>query len=772
MGGALVRIQTGETEEIRAYFVDGAHNGVTGISPVPTVRIQRVDDDQYWNGSAYQAGVSNINMAQIDATNFPGLYGYDFTPTGETEHRIRASTTDSSVINPVQIGSIYVGGYVDNLDAPLSSIQVSVDQLAATVGGIPIEATSDNTGGAIKGVSFVGVEASGTLTSTQVEDGTYHQIDDTANDIDIVYGFDVTGARIGVEVSFKGYLSGGNDEIDIQAYDFVGAGWDTLGTITGQAGTTNVAFSSSLLSKYTGTGSDLGLVYIRIVTPAPQTNPTLFVDQLIVSSIVLGQSVGYADGAVWVDTTNGVAGTSSFVNGVADNPVSNWADASTIATNVGLHRFRIIPGSSIQLTAATDSFALIGQEWTLDLNGQSIAGTFFEGATVSDTAPPATGSGAVFCDCIFNSISIADHRFLRCGFAGTITLTAAATEVWEGCYSAVAGTGSPSVDFGAAVGNTNLNMRHYSGGVEIQNMNATGTDTMSLEGNGQLVINANCSGGTVALRGNFTITDNAGGAVTLSDDARFTRSETADAIWDEARAGHATAGTYGEFTGDAAMRGTDGANTTVPLDSTTDAAAHAATLAAVVVVDGEVGDILTDTAAMQPTIATNLDATVSSRATQTSVDTIDGIVDDILVDTAAMQPTVATNLDATVSSRATQASLDALNDLDAAAVTAAVPTAVAIATAVWDRAISATQTAGSIGRTVLRILAHVAGRHRIVRGDPWQQEVYHPEDVPTLGAALEDTFDLEDLSGVDIADTGGNNPVDDNTVIIGGRDEP
>ncbi len=48
----------------------------------------------------------------------------------------------------------------------------------------------------------------------------------------------------------------------------------------------------------------------------------------------------------------------------------------------------------------------------------------------------------------------------------------------------------------------------------------------------------------------------------------------ADGVWDELRAGHTDAGSFGEFTGDATMRGTDGANTTTPLAAAADTAAH------------------------------------------------------------------------------------------------------------------------------------------------------------------------------------------------------
>jgi formylmethanofuran dehydrogenase subunit C len=53
---------------------------------------------------------------------------------------------------------------------------------------------------------------------------------------------------------------------------------------------------------------------------------------------------------------------------------------------------------------------------------------------------------------------------------------------------------------------------------------------VSVEGNGQITINANCTGGTIAIRGNFDRTDLSGGAITFSDDARFTRSEVAAAV--------------------------------------------------------------------------------------------------------------------------------------------------------------------------------------------------------------------------------------------------
>jgi hypothetical protein len=82
--------------------------------------------------------------------------------------------------------------------------------------------------------------------------------------------------------------------------------------------------------------------------------------------------------------------------------------------------------------------------------------------------------------------------------------------------------------------------------MEYKNFGNTGTHTASHEGMGQVVLNASCAGGTLAIRGNVSVTDNAGGAVTLSEEARVTQDTIADATWDEAKAGHVTAGSFGE----------------------------------------------------------------------------------------------------------------------------------------------------------------------------------------------------------------------------------
>lgn len=357
-------------------------------------------------------------------------------------------------------------GYTDDT-APASRAQVN-NIGSGSGGSLNYANEADNIDSAIKSVSFVGVETSGTNASVNAEDGIYHQIDDTGNAIDIVYQFDVGGGRTASSVTWHGYLSGSNDTITVQAYN--GSGWDTIKSIAGQAATTNVSEVIPLLSTHTGTGADLGLVFIRFVCSS-QSNPTLYTDQLIVQAVNIGQSVGYADGAIWVDTNNGTAGTEAFVNGTADNPVSTWANALTLSSTLGINRFRVAGASSITLTASSANYQIIGNGlFTLALGGQSVANAKIINANISGTS---SGSGCIFEDCRINdSTSTGPSYFVRCGFdvdSGTpYTANGAGEYAFVDCVSLVAANVQPYFDFSGTGSTTAVNFRRWSGG-----MNAT-----------------------------------------------------------------------------------------------------------------------------------------------------------------------------------------------------------------------------------------------------------------------------------------------------------
>lgn len=250
-------------------------------------------------------------------------------------------------------------GYTDEF-APAT--QAGVAAIGASSGGaVNFEAIEDNTGGAIiDSVTFVGTVDSGTFASTQSQDGIPHTILDATNDIDIVYGFNVTGSKIATAVNVTANVNGNADEMVVRVYDHVGSDWETIGTIVGTGGSSYTSLDLALFAKHTGTASELGKVYIRFDT-LTTTPAQIQIDQVIVQAVNIGTSIGYANGSVWVDTSMSNTNTEAFVDGVADNPVSTIAAALTVAAAIGLKRITFAAGSSITLAADMSNYELMGQ---------------------------------------------------------------------------------------------------------------------------------------------------------------------------------------------------------------------------------------------------------------------------------------------------------------------------------------------------------------------------------------------------------------------------
>jgi hypothetical protein len=297
---------------------------------------------------------------------------------------------------------------------------------------------------------------------------------------------------------------------------------------------------SRIITKYVGSTK------VATVDAAWFTNPDATSTYIIEpASVHAATSIaGYQDGAIWIDTVNGVAGTVDFVNGVANNPVLTLADALTLATSLGLSRFIVVNGSTITLTGNSDNFTFLGRSWNLALGGQSIDGLYVIGATISGIGTGATQPPRFEISLVGTS-TLPACDMLDCCFTGTITSNQIGDYVWHSCHSASSTAAPPIFDFGAALGNTHLHLRNYAGSMDIRNMGQTGTDEMSMEGDGELIINANCIGGTVELRGAIELTDGGSGQ-TITQDARLTTPKIADEVWDEATAGHTTSGTFGE----------------------------------------------------------------------------------------------------------------------------------------------------------------------------------------------------------------------------------
>lgn len=217
------------------------------------------------------------------------------------------------------------------------------------------------------------------------------------------------------------------------------------------------------------------------------------------------QEAGGYIGSIWIDTVDGVAGTTDFENGTDTKPSLTIGDANTLASSLNIERFEVAPGSSITFLAAQENQSFTGDGWTLVLGSQSVAGSTFRGADVSGTG---TGEPHEFHDCHFGVTTLGGGEFKNCGLEDTITLSAAVMYSFIDCYHNESGAAS-TIDFDAG-GVTEVHIHNWHGNLTILNMGA-GDILHFSSSNGNLTMDVSCTGGTRNSAGTFGLTDNSSG---------------------------------------------------------------------------------------------------------------------------------------------------------------------------------------------------------------------------------------------------------------------
>ena len=503
------------TETITASGANGFEDGKTYSVYIAAT----VDSDT--GAIAYSLTARTVSAAAIKVDTAAIL---DDTGTGGVilaADAIKAVSFDESTAWPLTAADTGATK-VARVGADSDTLEILSDQLdanLAAISGIGVatgssqkfEVTADNTGGAIKTVTFVGSQTN-TFASTAAADGVRHVITGTATAIDIVYQVDV-GARKATGATFRGYLSGSNDTITFQAYDFVLGTWDTRLSISGSALAANQTYNINLLSKHTGTaGADAGLVLLRFVCTG-QSSPVLYVDEVLTEAVFASQTVGYQDGAVWIDTGAGTAGTVPGLNGTADYPVLTLADALTLLAALNLKALHLAPGSEITLTADSTNLKIEGAG-IVHLGGQIIAKAEFNGLYLVDGT--GTGDDARFTKCGIGALNVPHSYYDNCDFKNTMTLTAGDEYFVHGGNDFA----STECEFTFAAGAT-LALRQWRGGLQVNSMAAG--DTLILDGAGRLVIDGTCSGGAITIRGHFgdptgaSAFETAGGTITETE---------------------------------------------------------------------------------------------------------------------------------------------------------------------------------------------------------------------------------------------------------------
>lgn len=234
----------------------------------------------------------------------------------------------------------------------------------------------------------------------------------------------------------------------------------------------------------------------------------------------------YPDGYVYLDETNGTAGTTVGLHGTRRTPSNSWADAAAIATSRGVKAVKVVPGYNGTATIGSGTV----DSFHIDLNGGSI---FLDDAvsTLSTVIFSSAAGARAYETSVNNPIIIGQACFLEnlyinglrvthpqvyvknCGFYGNITdgtgAPSASNRVYLAqCYNA---KGTGDVTFALASGGHWL-LEGWYGNLTLTGMAAG--QTFTVFGYGKLTIAASCTGGTIQHTSHIEINDQAGGAVT------------------------------------------------------------------------------------------------------------------------------------------------------------------------------------------------------------------------------------------------------------------
>ena len=299
----------------------------------------------------------------------------------------------------------------------------------------------------------------------------------------------------------------------------------TIGIINGFSMTISPAGSYQVKCK--GANHNLGDVYNNL------TGPTLL-PQNSAGLVNLGPVEASAFfGRITIDAINGATGV-LYPTGTGQFPVNNFSpDALQISANRGIRVFALYEHLTLNAPAMNYEFVGMGNRLsqTLDLNNQDISGSLFSRLNMTG----AMMGAAQFQDCEVTAVTNASGVMQLCGLQTILTVAPGADLLMRDCTSEVAGPGTPAISLGAG---SSLQLRRWSGGIELRDVDASNPAITVDLSSGHLKIHSSCTGGTVVLRGTGDFTDNSGGAVTIIKDGfvkggDFTLKRTTEApdLW-------------------------------------------------------------------------------------------------------------------------------------------------------------------------------------------------------------------------------------------------
>ena len=462
-------------------------------------------------------------IVELSAGNMPGVYALlcdedmSMAAGNDSEEMVFDITvaTMATVTRSIELYRTNINAISGDTTAA-DNLELQYDGTGLT--GDEFPSTQAQVGNIATGTSAIGANASGAVITIGDEgitsyldtqsDGSLHIVEDVGGDTDFYYEVTLPGNGVISAVLWTGYIQSNADSVDLQYYDWVAAAYVTERTLIGSNGVTQSEQSIPAVSAYTGTGANLGQVRFRFVS---ETTTAVATNRIIFEYATNNQSVGYANGSVWLDTNNGTAGTTSFVNGVADNPGLLLSEVRQIADTLNLGKITAVALSSYTIDDDYSTFEIDGVAHVM-----TASGAFNLPSRTQDAAVTGTSTGTT------------PASFIRCAFVGVFSYGGQIFCDQATLQGGVVSSGNNLIalrnllsTIGSYVDVTaGINQMHYlqgCGPIELRGL--TSGDTIYFAGDFDVTLGASCTGGTVYFNGAHSLTNN-GSGMTLVETSR------------------------------------------------------------------------------------------------------------------------------------------------------------------------------------------------------------------------------------------------------------
>jgi hypothetical protein len=281
----------------------------------------------------------------------------------------------------------------------------------------------------------------------------------------------------------------------------------------------------------------------------PAILPTAFTQVVLTtSSSATIQELGevrYAayQNAVWYQDGSGNAGT-DYPNGTPTAPLNNFQDVRTVADSLGFDTVQLVGNCGLTTGDDLSALKIIGQSEqkslvTIDGNA-NVTDTNYEMCSLTGVLDGVSAARS----CLMYDVTDLNGEFTDCGISGFLVIATGGDARLINCHSEVAGGASAPI---INIGDGDLLGRDYSGGVEFTNKTGAGAVSWDID-SGQVIVNNNCSTGTITIRGVATWTnkDTYSGGTTVVDQL-INAENTGAAVWDALIADHTVTGSFGDF---------------------------------------------------------------------------------------------------------------------------------------------------------------------------------------------------------------------------------